>query len=121
MYSHVTNPNFLHFLFWNRYRADDVTGYVADVRYEGDIKPFVPAPAPVPVPVAAKSLAPRPIAKRNENTEVKDFKVEEVPIKTTHSSGKRHQKHQKPAKHVKQAAPPSSNNQYYNPQPYRPF
>lgn len=49
------------FLFFqNRYRADDTTGYVADVRYEGKIIPYVkpaPAPVPVPAPVPARLAA----------------------------------------------------------------
>lgn len=93
---------------WFSYRADDVTGYVADVRYEGEIKPFKPAPPPVvPVPVA-KGLAPRPVAKRNENTSEKDF-AEQVVVKKTEvkEAPRRHNKKQ--------------HNGYYTPQPYHPF
>lgn len=93
-----------------RYRADDVTGYVADVRYEGDIKPFnPPPPVPVvPVPVA-KGLAPRPVAKRNENTSEKDF-AEQVVVKKNNAKEAPRRQNKKP-----------HTNGYYTPQPYHPF
>ena len=62
------------FNHFHRYTASDATGYVADVRYEGTIKPLPSVPRPVVVPapearrngggVASKSLRPRPIQKR---------------------------------------------------------
>ena len=99
-----------------RYRADDVTGYVADVRYEGEVKPFVPPPPVAAKLQVAKSLAPRPIAKRNENTSEDDF--EASPELKQQVSNKRHKKQQKVAQqqqHLQQQP------QYYKPQPYRPF
>merc|ERR1712038_980042 len=60
------------------YTASDATGYVADVRYEGTIKPLPSVPKPVvvpapearrsgngrPVPVSGLTPRPRPIQKR---------------------------------------------------------
>ena len=66
------------FNHFHRYTASDATGYVADVRYEGTIKPLPSVPRPVvvpapearrtsggrPVEVPTSSLRPRPIQKR---------------------------------------------------------
>ena len=59
------------FNYFDRYTASDATGYVADVRYEGTIKPLpsVPRPVIVPapgrgVPLPVSGLPVRPIQKR---------------------------------------------------------
>ena len=57
------------FNHFHRYTASDATGYVADVRYEGTIKPLpsVPRPVIVPAPESARhvsGLPVRPIQKR---------------------------------------------------------
>ena len=60
------------FNYFHRYTASDATGYVADVRYEGTIKPLpsVPRPVVVPAPESARRGLPvsglpvRPIQKR---------------------------------------------------------
>ena len=58
---------------FHRYSASDATGYVAEVRYEGAIKPYVPAPRPVVVPapvpfpgapLPVSGLPVRPVHKR---------------------------------------------------------
>ena len=95
---------FPHFFFF-RYRASDETGYVADVSYEGTIKPLpsnpkpvvVPAPpppAPAPVrgiPVSGlpiSGLPARPIKKRDENTKEIDSTNE---VKRKRKQSKNHQ------------------------------
>ena len=100
-----------------RYRADDVTGYVADVRYEGEVKPFIPPTASV-TPIVAQSLAPRPIAKRNENTLENDFEAApEIQFKEQ----TQHKRHKKQQQQQQQQTPQQSPQAYYKPQPYRPF
>ena len=51
------------FNHFHRYTASDATGYVADVRYEGTIKPLpsVPRPVVVPAPEARRSGNGRPV------------------------------------------------------------
>ena len=118
---------FLTLFYFYRYRADDITGYVAEVRYEGSIKPFVPPPPPPVEPVLAalksKGLPPggRPVVKRNENTSVDDFEfatdikdVKEVTNKRQHNKQKQQQQKQQ-QRHKQQKQ------EYYQPQAYRPF
>ena len=52
------------FNHFHRYTASDATGYVADVRYEGSIKPLpsVPRPVVVPAPEARRSGNGRPVS-----------------------------------------------------------
>lgn len=61
----LRDPKF--FNCFHRYSASDATGYVADVRYEGSIKPFIPKP-PVVAPILGApiphGLPIRPIHKR---------------------------------------------------------
>ena len=82
----------------SRYRASDDTGYVADVRYEGTIKPLpsepkpviVPAPPPIPqqirtrpvgIPISGLPISglprARPVQKRNEQSTQSEFPKEE--------------------------------------------
>ena len=117
---------FLTLFYFYRYRADDITGYVAEVRYEGSIQPFVPPPPP-PVEAApaalTKKLPPgRPVVKRNENTSVDDFEfatdikdVKEVTNKRQHNK-QQQQKQQQQQRHKQQ-----KQQEYYQPQAYRPF
>ena len=118
-----------------RYRADE-NGYVADVRYEGLVQPFVPPPPPpveaAPAPLVKRNsprkgnpvgkVDGRPIVKRNENTSTDDFEfstdiknVKEVtPNKRQHKNQQQKQQHHQ--KQQKQKQP-----EYYQPQAYHPF
>ena len=70
-------------------------------------------------PPVAKSLAPRPIAKRNENTLENDFEAaQEIQFKEQ-TQHKRHKKHKQ--QQQQQQTPQQSPQAYYKPQPYRPF
>ena len=93
------------------YSASDATGYVADVRYEGTIRPDAFAALPVvpvaaasePVPIAVAGLPPRGFVKRNENTKEDDFtaspKAAEENAKPSQLPKKQYKKLQAPHRH----------------------
>ena len=93
------------------YSASDATGYVADVRYEGTIRPDAFAALPVvpvaaasePVPIAVAGLPPRGFVKRNENAKEDDFeaspKAAEENAKPSQLPKKQYKKLQAPHRH----------------------